>query len=285
MLAPAICHVKRCISLVALFSISLHASDIVDVEDLIRRANSAMQSDWEAAPGFAFIQRDLTTSRRVMTSKTHQVFMISGSDYYMPIAVNDKTFPVDQQKLELQRLEQEVGRRSRQTPQEAQQRSEQYRKMREQNGILLSEFTKAFDFTFAGEEMKKGHAAYVLQARPRPGYHPPNRTARVLTGMQGRLWIDKDTFHWVKAEAEVLKSVSIFGLFARLLPGTKMELEMTPVTVSVWLISRFAVSTQLSILWWKSTKATESSFTGYRPAAEALAEAVASENTPRPRRR
>jgi len=276
--ARAIWHIQRSISLVVLFSICLNAADIVDVADLVRRANSAMQADWAAAPDFAFIQRDATTSKGVTTSKTHQVFMISGSDYYMPVAINDEPLPADRQKLELQRLDREVDRRNRQTPQEAQQRSEQYRKMRDQNGILLREFTKAFDFTFAGEELTNGHATYVLQARPRAGYQPPNRTARVLTGMQGRLWIDKESFHWVKAEAEVLKSVSIFGLFARVLPGTKMELEMTPLTVSVWLVSRFTVSTRLSILWWKSTKATVSSFSGYRPGPEALAEVLASEN-------
>jgi len=42
-------------------------------------------------------------------------------------------------------------------------------------------------------------------------------------------------FHWVKEEAEVLKPVSIFGIFARMLAGTKTKLEMIPVTESVRL--------------------------------------------------
>jgi len=95
--------------------------------------------------------------------------------------------------------------------------------------------------------------------------------------MKGRLRIDKESFHWVKAEAEVLKSVAVFGLFARVLPGTKMELEMIPVTDSDWLVSRFAVDMRLAIPWRKSAKATESTFSAYRPAAAALAEALAIE--------
>jgi hypothetical protein len=265
------------IPLVALFSICVHGSDVIDVPDVVRRATTAMQADWAAAPGFAFVQHDLSTSKGITTRKTHHVFMISGSDYYMPIAIEDESLTADQQKLELQSLKEEVERRSRESQQEAQQRSEQYRKMREQNGILLREFTKAFDFTFAGEDITNGHASYVLDARPRAGYQPPNRTARILTGMQGRLWIDKESFHWVKAEAEVLKSVSLFGLFARVLPGTRMELEMIPVTDSVWLVSRFSLDRRLSILWRKSAKATESTFSGYRPAAVAVAEALAIE--------
>ena len=203
--------------------------------------------------------------------------MISGSDYYMPIAIEDTPLPTDQQKRELEKLASEVARRNRETPSEALERSEQYRKTREQNGILIEEFTKAFDFTFAGEEATNGHACYVLDARPLAGYRPPNRTAKILTGMQGRLWIDKASFHWVKAEAQALKPVSVFGFFAKVLPGTKMELEMIPVTDSTWLVSRFAVDLRLSIFWRKSTKTTASTFSDYRPAAAALAEALANE--------
>ena len=266
---------KRCIPLIALLSLSVRANNVIDVRDVVRRATSAMQADWAAAPSFAFVQRDLTTSKGKTTCKTHQVFVISGSDYYMPIAIDDEVLPADQQRWELQRLKQEVVRRSQENPQEAQRRSEQYRKMREQNGILVNEFTKAFDFTFAGEEITNGYTTYVLDARPQPSYRPPNRTARILTGMQGRLWVDKESFHWVKVEAQVLKPVSIFGLFARVLPGTRMELEMIPVTDSVWLVSRFAVDMRISILWRKSARATESTFTGYQPAAAALARALA----------
>jgi len=233
-----------------------------------------MQSDWAAAPAFAFVQRDVSASKGVITRKTHQVFTISGSDYYMPIAINDELLPADQQEKELRRLQEEVDRRSHETTKEAQRRSEQYCKAREQNGVLLLEFTKAFDFTLAGEDMTNGHPTYVLDAKPRPGYQPPNRTGRILTGMRGRLWIEKESFHWVKGEAEVLKPVSIFGFFAKVLPGTRMDLEMIPVTGDVWLVRRFAVAMNLSMFWRKSTKTMESTFSDYRPAVPALAEAL-----------
>lgn len=264
---------KRCILVLALFNSWFRGSD-ADVEEIVPRAANAMQADWSAAPGFAFVQRDVTTSKGIVTTKTHRVFMIQGSDYYVPIAFDDKPLSADQQKLELQRLRAEVTRRSHETSQEAQQRAEQYRKIREQNGILLEDFTKAFDFTFAGDEIIDGHACYVFEAKPKAGYRPPNRTAKVLAGMRGRLWIDKTSFHWLRAEAEVVKPVSVFGLFARVLPGTRMELNMAPVTDSIWLVSRFAVDMRLSILWRKSTKATETTFDGYRPASAALAEAL-----------
>lgn len=261
----------------AMLCASSQAGELTDAQEIVRQATSRMQSDWAAAPGYAFVQRDMTTSKGVTTSKTHQVFMIEGSDYYMPVAINDQPLTPEQHEQELARLRQEVERRAHQSPEDAADRSEQYRKLREQNGLLLNEFTKAFEFTLAGEDIVNGHSAYMLDARPRPGYHPPNRTAKVLAGMQGRLWVDKETFHWIQAEAEAIKSVSVFGIFAKVLPGSRMELEMTPVTDSVWLVSRFALDMRISVFWHKSTKVTVTTFSDYQPAATALANALAAQ--------
>ena len=264
---------KRYIPLFALLTLC-YGNDRIDVEDLVSRAGRTRQSDWAAAPAFSFIQRDLTVSKGTITRKTHRVFNISGSDYYMPIAVNDVPLPAAQEEMELRRLKEEVDRRTNETSKEAQHRAEQYYRAREQNGILLLEFTKALDFTLVGEEMINGHATYVLDATPRPSYQPPNRTARILTGMHGRLWIEKESFHWVKGDAEVLKPISIFGFFARVLPGTQLKLEMVPVNESVWLVSRFAVDMKVSTFWRKSTKSTDSTFSDYQPAPAALAQAL-----------
>src|SRR5579863_1564743 len=106
---------NRWILLLGLFIPCGRGSD-VDVQDMVRRAAIAMQADWAAAPGFAFVQRDVTRSKQTTTRNTHQVFMVVGSDYYMPIANDDTPLPVDQQKLELQKLKNEVARRNRETP-------------------------------------------------------------------------------------------------------------------------------------------------------------------------
>jgi hypothetical protein len=68
-----------------LVGLSAHASDVTDVQEIVRKATSAMQADWAAAPGFAVLQHDETASKGVTRTRTHQVFMISGSDYYMPV--------------------------------------------------------------------------------------------------------------------------------------------------------------------------------------------------------
>jgi len=93
--------------------------------------------------------------------------------------------------------------------------------------------------------------------------------------MQGRMWVDNQDFHWLKAEAEVLKPVSILGIAVRVLPGTHMELQMAPVSSSVWLVSRFTVAVKASLLWMSTEQASVTTWSGYRPAAAALADELA----------
>ena len=79
----------------------------------------------------------------------------------------------------------------------------------------------------------------------------------------------------MKAEAEVLKPVSILGIAVRVLPGTHMELEMAPVSPSVWLVSRFSVDVKASALWMSTEHASVTSWSEYRPATAALADELA----------
>ena len=249
-----------------------------NVRYTVKRAAVAMQSDWNAFPGFAFVERDSDTSKGITVVKTHRVFMIGGTDYYMPVALNDKPYTVEQLAQEHRRLLEEIDRRSHETPKERQHRSDRYWKERNQTGILLEQYVKAFDFTLVGDETINGHLACVLDATPRLDYRPPNRVAKLLTGMQGRLWVDSHDFHWLKAEAEVLKPVSILGIAVRVLPGTHMELQMAPISPSVWLVSRFTVAVNASLLWMSTEQASVTTWSGYRPAAAALADELAGQN-------
>jgi len=103
----------------------------------------------------------------------------------------------------------------------------------------MGELVTAFDFKVLGETRLNGYDVYALHATPRPGYHPPNMETQVLTGMQGELWIDKNTFQWVKIEAQVTRPVSIEGFLAKVEPGTHFELEKAPVARGVWLPTHF----------------------------------------------
>jgi hypothetical protein len=64
----------------------------------------------------------------------------------------------------------------------------------------------AFQFQLAGDAEVDGHACWVLDATPKPGYRPSTREGRILEGMKGRLWVNQRTYQWVKVHAEVVSA-------------------------------------------------------------------------------
>jgi len=78
----------------------------------------------------------------------------------------------------------------------------------------------------------------VLDFQPNPEFHPPSMMAEVLTGVQGRIWIDPATQHVVRAEGRVLRPINFgLGMVAKLYPGGTLALEQTPVGGGRWVYS------------------------------------------------
>jgi hypothetical protein len=113
---------------------------------------------------------------------------------------------------------------------------------------FIDEISNAFDFRMVGVQQLDHRQVYVIDATPRPGYHPPNTASEVLTGMKGRLWIDKSSYLWVRVEAEVMHTVSIEAFLAKVEPGTRFELERMPVDGNVWLPKHFAMTAKAKVL-------------------------------------
>ena len=124
----------------------------------------------------------------------------------------------------------------------------------------------AFQFQLAGEAAVDGHACWVLDAAPKPGYRPATREGRILEGMKGRLWVDQQTYQWVKVHAEVVRPVSLHGFLAKVAPGTEFDLEQAPVTDNLWLAKRFSVQVKASALGILNEDSTEiDTYRDYRP--------------------
>ena len=93
----------------------------------------------------------------------------------------------------------------------------------------------------AEEESWDGNSMYVIEATPRPGYQPRSRTAKVLVQLQGRLWVDKRDYHLVKAEVEVVDTISVGLFLIRLAKGSRAAFEQTRVNDEVWLPQRVQI--------------------------------------------
>jgi len=255
------------------FGIERHLCRAAYLGEIVQRATAALNSDWASDPLYACIERDEVQKGDRQTSKTFQVVMIDGSDYHLPLAVDDQPLPPDRQKAELIKLKNEVRRRKSESPSARRARINAWKKKRDENGELLLDFPTALTFQLLGEETKNGHAAYVLSATPTPGIVPATRAAKVLSGMHGKAWVEKDTLHPMLVECTVVTPVPVYGPLASVLPGTEIEIKMTPVTDSIWLIDEVSTKLKISKLhMFKSTAVTRSTYAQYRPNSSVLEE-------------
>ena len=201
-------------------------------------------------------------------SKTYQVTMIEGTPYQRLIAMGGKPLSPAQQAAEQKKERQATQHRQGESSGDRQERIQKYERERSRDNAMMQQLTEAFTFTLAGERKVRGFAVYVLKAMPKPGYKPPNMACQVLPGMQGELWIDRETYQWVKVTAQVIRPVSIDGFLARVEPGTRFELEKSPVgDGSIWLASHFAERANAKILGVFSHNSSEDdTFWDYQPA-------------------
>ena len=254
-------------------SVAFCSSPTLTSTEIVSRSAAANTADWKAQPEYAYRERSETAklasngeinSRQV---KTYEVMMIEGSPYNRLISVNGEPLSAVQEQQEKRNLTREIKKRQSESPSDRENRIAKYRKDRAEERLLMQQMTSAFKFTLVGEQNVDGIACYVLDAKPDPDYKPPVEKARVLTGMEGRLYISKAGYHWVKVEARVISPVD-FGFFiAKVSPGTKFELLQAPVG-DVWLPKQFSQSVNASVLGFYGVRSHEKdTFSEYHRAA------------------
>ena len=253
--------------------LAVAASAQVDVKAIIEHSVEANKADWEAAPNYDNYETDKEDGGPM---KTFQVVMVEGSSCKKLVAINGTRLSSELQKEEDQKFEHAVNQRQHESAEQRSQRIAKYEADRRRDHEMMSQLTEAFNFELKGVRRMGPYQVYVLKATPRPDYRPPNTQARVLTGMEGMLWVDTKTYQWVKVEAEVIRPVRIAGFIATVEPGTRFELENTPVGDGIWQPKHFSMSAHAKVLFMFSHKNDENdrffgySRTSYVEAAKAI---------------
>jgi len=249
-----------------LFLNALGVCTAADLAEIVQRATLAINSDWAADPKYACVEKDETQKGGKTVSKSFLVVMIEGSDYRLPIAADDQPLAPDRAKAELLKLKNELEHRKAELPAVRRRRINEWKSKRDESGELLLDFPVKSDFKMLREEVKNGHPSYVLAATPKPGLVPTDRTTKVYAGMEAIVWVDKDTLQPIHIECDVVRQVPIYGPLASVLPGTKIEIGMTPVAGPVWLIDDVAMRLNVSkVKMFKSSEVTRTTYTQYRP--------------------
>lgn len=257
--------------LLALVAASCAIAAAQDAREIVLRSISLDQRFSELARNYTFIQhteqRDLDSQGAVkrVSTRDYDVTMLEGSPYARLIRRNGKPLSPDEERQEQEKLAQSIAERKKESPAERAARLEDWKRRQERQRAPLREVPDAFNLRLAGEERMEGREVYVIEATPRPGYHGKDRISKQFPNLKGRLWIDKQTYEWVKAEAEVLDTISYGFILVRIQPGTKLVLGQTRVNGEVWLPKHFQADGTARIgLFKKIRLAFDMTFENYR---------------------
>jgi hypothetical protein len=249
---------------------SLHSSspglDPDEVKMVLQKSTEKNDIYWNAAPEYDYLETD---GQPGGGTKTFEELMILGSRYERLVAINGNPLSPGQEAQEQRKLNATIMRRQNESQEDRDQRLAKEEQVRKRDHALIEQIPKAFDFDYLKDEQLAGRDCYVLRAIPKPGYQPPNRETQVLKGAQGRIWVDKETYNWIKAEAEVIRPVSIVSYLARVEPGTRFELDTAPVSDEVWMPSHFTMKARAKILLvFPHESSQDESYYGYHKAAQ-----------------
>lgn len=234
-----------------------------DVGKILQLSLQATRADWQRPANMLQVERDADPHDGKSSTKTYRVIMMDGSPYEELIARDGQALPPDEVTEQNDLLQAECAKRANQSADERARRVAKYQRNQQRMFDLLREMVNAFDFTLTGESQVENHRVYELRATPRQGYQPPNREAKMLTGMQGTLWIDEASYRWARVEAEVTRPVWFGWFLAKVYPGTRFLLDQAPVAGDVWMPTHFRVNVKSIVLLFHKDITHDETFRDY----------------------
>jgi hypothetical protein len=227
-------------------SLLLHAQS--DPREIVRKSIDLDQTNWVRMKDYTWTARETTRhldsagKQTSVDSEAWETVILFGRPYHKTTERHGKPLSPDEQKREQTKIDRATSKLERESPQERQTHLNDYEKEREKNRAFLREIPDAFDFRLDGEEKIDGRDAWIVHAAPKPGFQPKHGDAQAFKKIEGKIWIDKTEFQWVRVEAKTIETISWGLCLARLNPGATLLFEQTRVNDEVWLPKREIVS-------------------------------------------
>jgi hypothetical protein len=229
---------------------SQNYASVGDVRQIVDRSIAATERSWQVRDHYTYMERDedrrLDSLGQVKSENVDvtRTIIVNGARFEQLLEHNGQP-PSAREK---EKRDEDLESLKHETPAE---RAERLLKDQE-NRSFLRDVLDAFDFQLTGEEILGGRPAYVFQATPHPGYHAHGKYGKMFSKVEGKLWVDKQDFGWMKVDGQVTQSFSM-GLFvARVERGSHIILEQTCVGNAVWVPKLIEVRASARILFLKS---------------------------------
>jgi hypothetical protein len=208
-----------------------------DVQDIVRRSVERDAANFQRFRDYTFHETTEETryDKRGGVDKTEtetvEVLMLAGRPYTRLIARDGLPLAEKEARKEQEKLDKELQKRLK----DPEKQQAKFEKERAEERRFLREIPDAFDLTLVGVEMVDGLPAWKIHAEPKPGYKPREKRAGVFKKLRATIWIDQAEYQWVKADVDVIETISWGWFVLRIPPGAKISFSQTRVNDEVWL--------------------------------------------------
>jgi hypothetical protein len=222
----------------------------LEANRIVELSIAATERNWLARDHYTYIERD--ENRRLDSlgevksedAEVTKMILVNGAHFEQLIEHNGHPPSSEERR----RNGKDLDKLMHETPDE---RTDRLRK-EDENRSFLQDVLEAFDFQLIGEEIVEGRQAYVFQATPHVGYHAHGKYGKIFSNVEGKLWVDKQDFGWIKVEGQVTRAFSMGLFLARVQRGTHILMEETCVGNDVWVPNRIEVRASATILFLKN---------------------------------
>jgi hypothetical protein len=240
---------------------------VLDARQIVIRSIAATERSWQARGHYIYMERDedrrLNSLGQVESQNVDvaRMTLVNGARFEQLVEHNGQLPSAKDQR----KSEDDLEKLNHESPAE---RIARIAKDQE-NRSFLEEMLQAFDFRLVGEESVDGRPAYVLLATPHPGYHAKGKYGKMLSKVEGKLWVDKEDFGWIKVDGQVTQSFSM-GLFvARVQRGSHILLQQICMGDAVWVPARLEIRASARIFFLKSLEMDKIlTYSDYHPATD-----------------
>ena len=100
--------------------------------------------------------------------------------------MNDKPLDEKEEKKEEEKLNKFLAKYRDESESDREKRLAKEKKEREEGRLFLKDVVNAYDFRLLGEETVEGVDTWVIEATPRPDFHPTQPHADMLKKIKGK---------------------------------------------------------------------------------------------------
>ena len=206
-------------------------------QEIVRRSVDRDAQNFERFKDYTFHefqdQKQLDKKGKVSHRDTelNEVLMLGGRPYSRLLERDGKPLSKKDSEKEQTKLDKEAAKRTKETDRDR----AKFEKDRLEERKFAREIPEAFNFTLLGEENLDGLPVWKIQAEPKPGFKPKDGRADLLKKVRGTIWVDQAGYQWVRAEIDVIDTIS-WGFFVLRIPaGAKISFLQMRVNDEVWL--------------------------------------------------